>query len=295
MTYPWHHNTHQRIGHLLETQQLPHAIALTSAPGWGADDLLRELSLILLGAETTAELSEYAHPDFRLVQPDGAEIKVDAIRAIAEFAVQKPQMSSVKVIAINAAHLLNTAASNALLKSLEEPVADTYILLATEHWSRLLPTVRSRCQRFAALESAGLAALWLEEQGVQVSADDLAVMGYAPLSLKVSEIRQKQFDDWLRSIPDITLGDAMAYVQSHDVIVVLECWYRRLIGLQAAQRLSPGAHQQVHRFVDDLVSVRRQLTTTNSANVNLLAESVLDGWCRLIRKHNQELTRALAG
>jgi DNA polymerase III gamma/tau subunit len=68
----------------------------------------------------------------------------------------KATMNHGKVFIIEEAELMNAAAQNALLKTLEEPYGGTLIILLTDQPHALLPTIRSRCQiiRFAALEPA---------------------------------------------------------------------------------------------------------------------------------------------
>ena len=52
-----------------------------------------------------------------------------------------------KIVIIEKAHQMNASAANALLKTLEEPNPDSYLLLVTESVSSLMATIRSRCQR----------------------------------------------------------------------------------------------------------------------------------------------------
>lgn len=68
----------------------------------------------------------------------------------------KPMMNHGKVFIIDEANLLDAMGQNVLLKTMEEPPPDTYIFLITAHEERLLPTIRSRCQRvaFGELEDA---------------------------------------------------------------------------------------------------------------------------------------------
>ena len=87
------------------------------------------------------------HPDIITVdRPEGKqEIQVDRIREIRADAVIMPNEASRKVYVIRSADTMNTAAQNALLKSLEEPPESAAFILAAENPSLLLPTVRSRC------------------------------------------------------------------------------------------------------------------------------------------------------
>ncbi|MFO0782826.1 MAG: AAA family ATPase [Phycisphaerales bacterium] len=80
-----------------------------------------------------------------------------------------------KVFVVDEAELLDPDAQNAMLKTLEEPPANTTMVLVTSREDRLLPTVRSRCQRvaFGPLDAAAMAAWW-ERSGVEVPADERA-------------------------------------------------------------------------------------------------------------------------
>jgi len=105
------------------------------------------------------------HPDFLIIEPDsllatkssgssdiekkiksGSEIiKIAQIRNIKTFLSQKSINSEKKIVLIIDAHLLNEAASNCLLKTLEEPSNGIFILL-TSKLNLLLDTIISRCQ-----------------------------------------------------------------------------------------------------------------------------------------------------
>ena len=105
------------------------------------------------------------HPDFLMIKPDsllaakrsknsdhekttknGTEIiKIAQIRNIKTFLGQKSINSDKKIVLIIDAHFLNEAASNCLLKTLEEPSNGIFILL-TSKLNLLLDTIISRCQ-----------------------------------------------------------------------------------------------------------------------------------------------------
>jgi len=75
----------------------------------------------------------------------GLELGVDVIRDFMINAVGKrPMRGRAKVFIIEEAERLNAPAQNAMLKTLEEPPATTFIILLTRAMDRLLPTVRSR-------------------------------------------------------------------------------------------------------------------------------------------------------
>lgn len=88
------------------------------------------------------------HPDLERIKPEksGGAIKIDQIRALQNYAYLTPQRAGYRLIIIESADRMNTAAANALLKILEEPAKHTLFLLMAQQLSTVLPTVLSRCQ-----------------------------------------------------------------------------------------------------------------------------------------------------
>ena len=114
----------------------------------------------------------YNHPDFLIIEPislletkvskSGSEIiKVAQIRSIKNFLGQKSITSEKKIVLIIDAHLLNEAAANCLLKTLEEPSNGIFILL-TSKLNILLDTIISRCQivRFRSFSSKQIQSIF---------------------------------------------------------------------------------------------------------------------------------------
>ena len=73
---------------------------------------------------------------------------VENIREIIERARFSPSQARWKVYVIDECHMLSTAASNALLKTIEEPPPRVVFILATTNPERVLTTIQSRCQKF---------------------------------------------------------------------------------------------------------------------------------------------------
>lgn len=128
------------------------------------------------------------HPDLHIITKELAAVsREDIVRkgkqttlakdVIEEFltepATRKRIVSSGttvgKVFIVDEAELMNAASQNALLKTLEEPPEGTVIILVTGNDERLLPTIRSRCQRvrFELLEEDAMKA-WLSRCGLAV-------------------------------------------------------------------------------------------------------------------------------
>jgi len=85
-------------------------------------------------------------------------------------AFKSPRLNHNKVFIIDEAELLAHEGQNALLKTLEEPSPGTFIILVTSSEDRLLPTIRSRCQRvaFTAL-SDEIVSRWVAKKGLELT------------------------------------------------------------------------------------------------------------------------------
>lgn len=156
---------------------------------------------------------QYSHPDYRRIRPEildengdadddesadasdvkksaaksakapSKEIKIDQIRALTDFMNISTHRQGKRVIVLYPAEALNTAAANSLLKTLEEPAPDTVFLLVSNGIDRLLPTILSRCRKFAlTMPSRGEALQWLEAQGIDDADGWLSEQGGAPLT-----------------------------------------------------------------------------------------------------------------
>lgn len=101
-----------------------------------------------------------------LIRGGKSVITVKAVRELEREANFRPGEGRRRVFIIDEAERLNEAASNALLKTLEEMPAHAHIILVTAHPDALLTTIRSRCQtlRFAALGNAEIEAYLVAER-----------------------------------------------------------------------------------------------------------------------------------
>ena len=93
-------------------------------------------------------IDKNSHPDLLSISSEEKSnfIKVDQIRQLIQFA-QMTSETGRKVIVIHDAHEMNLNAANALLKTLEEPVQNCYLILVTSYPKKLPITITSRCQR----------------------------------------------------------------------------------------------------------------------------------------------------
>ncbi|MGH8807338.1 MAG: DNA polymerase III subunit delta' [Noviherbaspirillum sp.] len=218
---------------------------------------------------------QYSHPDYRRVRPEaldenetdegedagegksggkGAsktkapskEIKIDQIRALSDFMNVSTHRQGMRVIVLYPAEALNTAAANALLKTLEEPPPHTMFLLVSNNLDRLLPTILSRCRKFALTMPVPDEALaWLAQQGVTDADVWLAEQGGAPLAaqtLAQTEVRETM-DDFLRVLtrPDVEgalkAADRLQKTPLTDLVAWLQRWLYDVFSLKLSGRI----------------------------------------------------------
>jgi DNA polymerase-3 subunit delta' len=192
---PWLREARETIERALQADRLGHALLLHVAPGAGGDWLARWIAARVLCTAAASRpcgrcvdcrrVVADEHPDVLFVAPEGdsREIRIDQIRlASAELALTS-HGGRMKVAVFSPADRMNRFASNALLKTLEEPTRGTQLILVASQPMRLPATVRSRCQRLAVREPAiNELAAWLEAQrGPAEWGAVLSVLGPRPL------------------------------------------------------------------------------------------------------------------
>lgn len=221
MLLPWQNNAWLQLQSL--KQQLPHALLFYGPIGIGKTAFAERFAQSLLcesplagghpcdACEVCGWFTQYSHPDFRRVRPEvlddeaGAEegdaeagevkktsksakapskdIRIDQIRALGNFMNISTHRQGKRVVVLYPAEALNAASANALLKTLEEPPPNTIILLITNSLDRLLPTILSRCRKFAlTMPTREEALLWLKTQDIKDPEGSLAEQGGAPLA-----------------------------------------------------------------------------------------------------------------
>jgi DNA polymerase-3 subunit delta' len=174
---PWQAAQWGHISGLIAAGRLPHALLLVGAQYTGKSHLALALSRLLLCAAPVdglncghchaCELSASGgHGDFHWLQPEEKSrvIKIDQVRDVVKFTNQTAGFGARKVVVLAPADSMNVNAFNALLKSLEEPAAGTFLFLVCHRVHNVPATIRSRCQllRLPA-PSEELSLDWLEQ------------------------------------------------------------------------------------------------------------------------------------
>lgn len=86
------------------------------------------------------------HPDVVKIAPEGNSLKIDQIRYLKQELTKSGMETNQRVFIIQDADKMTVGAANGLLKFLEEPAPQTYLILTTTAKGQLLPTIISRLQ-----------------------------------------------------------------------------------------------------------------------------------------------------
>jgi hypothetical protein len=165
--YPWFEDLYRKIHLYKDNGKLGHAYLILGHEGLGTSDFCLFLAQSLLCQsedksstwEDTCKcqscgIFKSGNPDFLLVEPreEGKQITIEQIRKVSHFFSLKSHYEGQKICVVDSAESMNTNASNALLKILEEPPKNALIILLGESVGLIAPTVRSRCQILKAPE-----------------------------------------------------------------------------------------------------------------------------------------------
>lgn len=139
---------------IAESDEIPHALLFAGSKGTGKTSTARILAKVINCTERKtfepcnkcdACVSITNGTNMDVIEMDAASNRgIDDVRVLRDAVKLAPTGSKAKVYIIDEAHMLTTEASNALLKTLEEPPSHVYFILATTNPEKLIETIRSR-------------------------------------------------------------------------------------------------------------------------------------------------------
>ena len=139
---------------ICKLNKIAHSYMFLGNQGIGKKLIAKEFSKKILclneqigcnNCKSCVEFETENHPDFKIIVPDGKNIKIEQIREFQSKIYEKPVISSKKVYIIDDADLMTKEAQNCLLKTLEEPPSYVVIILIISNENKLLNTIKSRC------------------------------------------------------------------------------------------------------------------------------------------------------
>lgn len=327
---PWLEPVWQSLVKRQYNDGLPHALMLAGVRGVGKHALALKLAQWLLCDKAqTEKLSQScetchscnlwhagSHPDITHCDPeDGSkQIRIESIRKVNDFLAQTSQISKSQVVIIRPVEVMNINATNALLKTLEEPAGSSYLILEAERYGSVLPTIRSRCQRVVVpAPSLADGVAYLQAQGIDAEQARVAlqVSQNAPLSAlrwikEESEPQQQWFDllkQWSAGTASLqTTAEAWAKLELVDVTY----WFYLILLDSLKDSLKVDVEQQnlQGRVKELLVSstlnlpklltlqakvqsiLAKLLSGLGNYNKQLLCESLLLDWQEILKEES---------
>ncbi|MDA0761619.1 MAG: hypothetical protein O2949_08320 [Proteobacteria bacterium] len=313
---PWHQSSLESMQNRFTAGSLVHALLVSDSGREvaSARNFAMELATLMLcqsgqiGGCNSCNSCHFrragSHADLRWVHPEETkQIKIEQVRTAIEWSHQTAQQGLSKVLVLDTVDQMNLYASNALLKLLEEPVANTFIILISNQPSQLLPTIRSRCQMvYLAAASETAAKAWLEARHSNLAAEAIESLYTMTGQLPLTTDRFLAVDgqgDYLGLIDgllawfhgEVSGVKAAQLLQSKiQPELLFEVLYRAISQAQRFQCVPPGARElsrfeqlaevlsqslerrQLLRLAERCVEVRQALLAGHNLNPGLLLE-----------------------
>lgn len=220
----------KHLAAVLQSHKLPKAYIFYGPEGVGKASMAFLLAKALNCRQFAGEscdkcnscfkIEKRIHPDVQYYQPEAKEISINQMRRLSSQINLKPLEGRYKVFIIDPAERLSQEAANALLKTLEEPPANSLIILITANLSSLMPTIRSRCQllHFSVIPRKDLEEILIEKFDYQAAeARSLAHLSSGSLGRALSINLVESYDKRKRELDFLRLlakGDGFEAILS---------------------------------------------------------------------------------
>ncbi len=309
--YPWQQSAWRAFLQATSDNHLAHALMVTGFPGSGLDWFAACQCRHLLQLNQPVDaMTELVHPDLLWIRrevPDSTNrlkdirpvILVEQIRRLSDYLYQKPSGQS-KVAVVELIENCNENAANALLKPLEEPAFNSFVILLSQAAGRVLPTIRSRCiQIRTERPSIRTAKEWLQAEDDKARDWALWLTGSAPVDAQLL-LREGKIDQLMEA--DRRLRRDLAQrrfdysliqdLEGHPPLLVNQLLLRLL--LDAAQpsptrppsvALSRLPLISLYSLMRDCMDRRKLVLNSTSLNSGMLLTGQIVLWLEALREN----------
>ncbi len=324
--YPWLEPYWLQIQSLIKQSRLPHALLLSGIDGLAIDQLALTLGSALLCHNPTDNgypcqncvdcnlLAAMTHPDFHLISilDKKSAISIVQIRELVNVCRERPHQGGYRVVIIDPCDAMSIEASNALLKTLEEPGDDTLLILVSKATNSLPATVRSRCHLInfePPTEKQGVE--WLQEQGLGNERNTILALRlahHAPVSAKqlLSSDAMQTRQAFLTGLTSATTArlDPVKFVANIDkteMSKVTDWMYSLILDVQKLSydvpdqqltnidqpdllhTLASNNNKLIEKWITQLYEARRLLATSSNINPQLVLEDLIFRWIAIFK------------
>jgi len=300
----------QRFSRLTANHRLAHAYLLVGPQDSGKTQTALNLAQLVNCESQTAcgecascrKIASGNHPDVHVIGNDEMDsIKIEEIRFLLSRAHLMAYEAKTKVFIIRNIELMTLEAANALLKTLEEPAANTLMILTTSVLEANLDTIKSRCHivKFFPSSVNRIANLLMEEGIKNEDAHFLAVYAEGCLGKTRKLIKQEIISHRRKVLDEMLLNrnnDAFLKELSADpqettqALRLLLSFFRDVVlfknGVSATSLVHQDCLREVEKFAargfEDLALIIRQVVQTKElVDENLNVKMSLS----LLREH----------
>lgn len=299
---PWIVESVNEVKSTLARGRLGHAVLATGTAGIGLDQLGPMLAKTILceQASNSAErcscrscvlLAAGNHPDFLTVsrEADAGVIKIKQVRELIDF-LQITSHYGKRVVVVNEADTLNLNGANALLKTLEEPVNNAFLILLTEQPQRLLPTIQSRCQRLVVRSPSRQEsdALFLAQGEADLNEYIRGRYSDRPIQLLqwIEDGSVDRLKQWINVLAvearaNIDVLKSAATFAKVDPKQLVNWWVDYVTWLASQDR--PNNAIGVHEFYQLLLAEKHRIVSGSNPNFQLVLEHMLANWYKMVK------------
>lgn len=287
----------ESLARALENDRLHHAYLFLGPEGVGKRTVALSLAMAIQCREKAGDFCGCCdgcvrvrngnHPDVRVVEPlpEKKEIAIQQVRELERQLNYRSFTGGRKIAVVDPASLMNYAAQNALLKTLEEPPKDSLLILISTSVGGLLATLVSRCLRlsFAPLPTQEVASFletrkgWSREKAELLAAMSMGSLGRAAAP-EMEELMQRRAS-WAEGMSSLTPTDSAGWMALAEEIASereealkflewVEGWYRDILIC-----LVTGSSRGISN-PDLEQSVRRQADRNNRERILFLLSQV---------------------
>jgi DNA polymerase-3 subunit delta' len=301
--FPWQDVQWERLISQMNSKKLPHALSLIGPSFIGKQNFAISFANFILCASPLKKtpcgkcksccLSRSGnHPDCIILKPDskGKNINVESIRDLDTFSSQTSQQGGWKVVIICPAESMNINAANALLKTLEEPKEKTLIMLVCHDSSRLLTTIKSRCQNLIfPVPNRTKVKFWLKKKLPDIQDINELIEhanGRPILAMNLTETdfieARNEFNDLLDSLAlnkTSPVDLAELYKKNDPELMIDWLYYKLVFEIKSKEKITSLSLS--FRYMDKLFQSKRLIQSSANPNLQLIWEELFINWKHL--------------
>ncbi len=305
--YPWFQKLtdvyQSPQGHAYLFEALPESGLTEASLNYAQARLCQQQSYPACGSCHSCQLfTTNAHPDmFYLAPADGKKnIGIGQVRDLCEKLYQTPQVAKMQVAVIDLAEQMTIEAANALLKTLEEPPSSSQLLLLANDLHRVPVTIKSRCQKWRFVVQPQIVEDWLVGQTqcnpgeAEQALRQTVFKPLLALRLLQGDTALEFIQQFRQTLETLASGQvdpitAATVLENKQLLTYLDSIYGLVVDSlmvsqstdQVIRALQQVDSQKRHKFLDVVISLKKDAFSKANISSQLILENVMLHWQQL--------------